>query len=186
LERIARFLMPHFTGVTPERARSEILESLASYGARTASEMLNAAQIIAFGLTALDTLGQANTPGMSAALCLRYRGCANSLSRSCQSNEKALASKLTAEAPDAPQPTDAPEPTPEASEAETEALTQQVQVALRAHAAHRTQPSNRRLTTGTHEQNARQNRIRGGALLDALAAIGMPVQPIAPPHAPPP
>jgi hypothetical protein len=81
MERLIRFLVPYFIVVTPdlEAARAEVLETLASYGARTRSEMLNAIQIIAFGLSALETLGEAKTDEMSPSMRLRFRGCANNL-----------------------------------------------------------------------------------------------------------
>ena len=74
-EPIIRFLMPSFTdaGVEISAARSEILDTLAAYGARTRCEILNAAQIIAFGLSTLDTLAEAKVTEMSPSLRLRFR-----------------------------------------------------------------------------------------------------------------
>ncbi len=96
LEQIIRFLLPCFlaTAVDLDAARQDILDTLRSYGARTRAELLNAAQIIAFSLSALDTLSEAGSGVMSPAMRLRYRGCANGLSRSSQQNEHALQQRL--------------------------------------------------------------------------------------------
>jgi hypothetical protein len=102
MEHLIHFLMPFFIGVAPsvEEARAEILETLASYGARTRQELLHAAQVIAFGLSALDALAEAKVTETSPSLRLRYRACANGLNRACQQNEKALASLQTCDIPD--------------------------------------------------------------------------------------
>jgi hypothetical protein len=103
--------MPFFLDVapSPQDARSEILETLASYGARTRQECLHAAHIIAFGLSALDALAQAKAEDMSPSLRLRHRSCANGLNRACQQNEKALAKPRACQDP-AATPDDLPEP----------------------------------------------------------------------------
>jgi len=108
MEHLIRFLMPLFLSFTStdEEARAEILDTLASYGARTRQEYLHAAQIIAFGLTALDALAEAKATEMTPAMRLRYRGCANSLNRACQQNEKALARLRACDVPAAPEPRD--------------------------------------------------------------------------------
>ncbi|MDB5400525.1 MAG: hypothetical protein JWQ55_2543, partial [Rhodopila sp.] len=61
MERLIFFLMPYFTAATADLtlARLEVLETLASYGARTRSELLNAVQVIAFSFSTLDTLHEA-------------------------------------------------------------------------------------------------------------------------------
>ena len=98
--------MPYFLNAAPsiEEARAEILETLASYGARTRQEFLLAAQIIAFGLTTLDMLADAKAMEMSPSMRLRYRGCANSLNRASQQTEKALAKLLTCDLPGSTEP----------------------------------------------------------------------------------
>ena len=110
LNRLIRFLLPFFIGECPDldAARAEILETLASYGARTRSELLNAAQIIAYGLTALDVLHEAKTTEMSPSARLRHRSCANGLNRSGQQNEKALAKRLASDPPKAETPPQEP------------------------------------------------------------------------------
>jgi hypothetical protein len=106
VEHLIRFLMPYFLDAAPsiEEARAEILETLASYGARTRQEFLLAAQIIAFGLSTLDILADAKSVEMSPSMRLRYRGCANSLGRASQQTEKALAKLLTCDLPGANKP----------------------------------------------------------------------------------
>jgi hypothetical protein len=102
LDRLVLFLMPYFLAVAPDHAtaRSEILETLAAYGARTRAELFTAAQILAFGFSALDVLAEAKTiQEMPAPTRLRYRNCANALNRICQQNEKALAKRLACEDP---------------------------------------------------------------------------------------
>jgi hypothetical protein len=113
IERLIRFLMPYFATVTLDidAARAEIIETIASYGARTRSEMIHAVQIIAFSFSALDLLAEAKaTPEMPPALRLRFRGCANNLNRSSQQNEDTLAKRLASDPPaasdDASEPID--------------------------------------------------------------------------------
>jgi hypothetical protein len=73
--------MPYFLSFSrdPAIARSEILETIQSYGVRTRAEALNAVQILAFGYSALDTLAEAGATEMSPAMRLRFRGSANAL-----------------------------------------------------------------------------------------------------------
>ncbi len=103
LEQMIHFLMPYFLAAAADvdAARSEIIETLASYGARARSELLNAAQILAFGMSTLDTLAEAKATEMSPTMRLRFRGCANSLSRSGQQNDKSLATRLGCDQPEA-------------------------------------------------------------------------------------
>ena len=112
LEQIIRFLLPCFlaTAVDLDAARQDILETLRSYGARTRAELLNAAQIIAFSLSALDTLSEARAGAMSPSMRLRYRGCANGLNRSSQQNEQSLQQRLCADpvGPDPAEPAHTP------------------------------------------------------------------------------
>ena len=102
LESLIRFLMPFFLGTAPnaDAARTEILQTLASYAARIRAEMLSAAQIIAFSMTTLDVLAEAkaNTE-LSPNQKIRFRGCANGLSRATQQTEKALEARLMTDPP---------------------------------------------------------------------------------------
>ena len=75
LETIIAFLLPYFSAASRDKheARSEILDTLACYETRTRAEMLQAAHIIAFGMTTLDVLAEAKTAEMSQSMRLRYR-----------------------------------------------------------------------------------------------------------------
>ncbi|MDR3531892.1 MAG: hypothetical protein P4L90_15260 [Rhodopila sp.] len=176
LDRMILFLMPYFLKITPDFdvARAEILETLASYGARTRSEVLNAVQIIAFGFSALDVLAEAKAIEMSPSMKLRYRGCANSLNRSCQQNEKTLAKRLACDLPDA---APAAEPADDISEAEVQEVLQQTRAKIETY---RNRLSGARPATGPHaipaSQPERHNRLWSGAMMDALAGTGAPVQ----------
>ena len=107
LERLIRFLIPFFLDTTQnvEAARSEILETIASHGARSRAQMLNVAQIIAFGLSALELLSEARAATeMSPSMRLRFRSCANGLNRACQQNAQTLAKHLACDHPEATAP----------------------------------------------------------------------------------
>jgi hypothetical protein len=103
LARLVTFLMPYFLTLTEDfdLAQAEALETLASYGARTRSEMITAARIIAFSFSALDMLADAKVVEMSGALRLRHRNCASSLNRASQQSEKLLIKSLACDAPGA-------------------------------------------------------------------------------------
>src|ERR1700675_2288768 len=125
LETIIAFLMPYFTDAAMDKreARSEIIDTLASYETRTRAEMLQAAHIIAFGMTTLDVLAEAKTAEMSQSMRLRYRSCANSLNRSTLQTEKALDQRLGDDLP--PAPAAMPEPVDDMREAEIMAVIHQ-------------------------------------------------------------
>ncbi len=204
LERLLRFLMPYFTGVTPDlaAARAEALETLASYGARTRAELLNAAQIIIFGLCALETLGEANSLEMSSSLRLRFRGCANNLNRSGQKTEQTLLKRLAC---DVPSPTEQ-ELINDVPEAQAEEILQQTHAAVEAYrnraSANRASgnhPSGNHPSgnhpSGNHpagnhpaqtppppsaSQQDRNKQLWGNAMMQTLAQMGMPVQPVTP------
>src|SRR5271165_2318877 len=140
LETIIAFLMPYFATAAADtyEARSEIIDTLASYATRTRAEMLLAAHIIAFGMTTLDVLAEAKTAEMSVSMRLRYRGCANSLNRSTLQTEKALDQRLARELPAVP--AEMPEPVDDMREAEIMAAIQQYKAKIdtqrpRAHPA---------------------------------------------------
>src|ERR1700733_11448407 len=125
LETIIAFLLPYFSAASRDKheARSEILDTLAAYETRTRAEMLQAAHIIAFGMTTLDVLAEAKTTEMSQSMRLRYRSCANSLNRSTLQTEKALDQRLGDEIPAAP--AEMAEPIDDMREAEIMAVIQQ-------------------------------------------------------------
>jgi hypothetical protein len=61
--------------------------------------MLQAAQMIALGITTLDIPAEAKTTDMPASMGIRFRGCANGLNRSTIQVEKALDRRLACELP---------------------------------------------------------------------------------------
>ncbi len=173
LETIIAFLLPYFIGASRDKheARSEILDTLTSYETRTRAEMLQAAHIIAFGMTTLDVLAEAKTADMSQSMRLRYRGCANSLNRSTLQTEKALDQRLARELP--PVPAEMPEPVDDMREAEIMAAIQQFKAKIdsqrpRAHPA-----------TGPHfpPDQPSDPELWASAMLDSLQQPGGPLQP---------
>ncbi len=132
LETIIAFLLPYFSAASRDKheARSEILETLACYETRTRAEMLQAAHIIAFGMTTLDVLAEAKTAEMSQSMRLRYRSCANSLNRSTLQTEKALDQRLGDQLPAAP--AEMAEPIDDMRQAEIMAAIQQYKAKIDA------------------------------------------------------
>ena len=104
LETVIAFLLPHFSAAAADidDARSEIIDTLASYATRTRAELLQAAQIIALGMTTLDVLAEAKTADMSMSMRIRFRGCANGLNRAVLNTEKSLDRHLACDLPVAP------------------------------------------------------------------------------------
>jgi hypothetical protein len=180
LENIVRFLMPFFLGLTVDVdvARAEILETLACYGIRTRSEMLRAAQIVAFGMSALDTLEEAKAAEMSPSMRLRFRGCANGLNRSGQRHEASLAKSLACDAPEAAEPMqepidDVPDPEVEAMLEEARANIANCHKLLAVAAA-----ANSPLPVQTSNE-AGNRPVWGGEMLASLKDMGLPVGPAA-------
>jgi hypothetical protein len=107
LRRLICYLMPYFAPVTNslDLAEADILETLASYGARTRSELLNVVQIIAYSMSGLEllTLAKADT-SLSASQQIRLRGCANNLNRSAHQAEKTLTARLKCDLPTRTEP----------------------------------------------------------------------------------
>jgi hypothetical protein len=131
-ERLVTYLLPYFLPLTSdfELARTEALETLDSYGARTRAEMLNAMRIIALSFTSMELFAASKGTDMPPEMRLHYIRHANSLARTCQQNENALAKRLAA---DPPQPADPAEPVEDISDAEVEALIQQTQAQITAY-----------------------------------------------------
>jgi hypothetical protein len=117
MERIVRFLMPFFVSITndPDAVRVAIAEALASYNITNPADLLNAAQVIAFGFAALDTLGEAHASDLQDGMRLRYLGCANSLGRSVRLCEKALPKQRDPAATPAAEPKANPKAKPAAA-----------------------------------------------------------------------
>jgi hypothetical protein len=182
LESIIAFLLPYFgiLGLDDAEARIEIIETLASYATRTRAEMLQAAQIIALGMTTLDVLSEAKSTEMSQAMRIRYRGCANGLSRTVLNTEKALDQRLANDLPAAP------EPMPElANDLQDAAFpVAHAGAAIDTHRNHI--PAHRGPVVNTPSSLAsrsmtvqeRNKRLWAGAMVDALKRIGLPNGPI--------
>jgi hypothetical protein len=168
LDQIIRFLMPFFIGTSIDAlaARAEIIETLSAYATRTRAEMLNAAQIIAFSMSALDTLAEAKTQDLSPTLRLRFRGCANSLNRATQQNEKTLDQRLCADPPIATPP--APEPVDDIANELAQATLEQARTKIETH--------RNRLAVGTPnpQQAAPHKRPWATTMIDNLHQMGLP------------
>jgi hypothetical protein len=171
LETIIAFLLPHFAGAATDlqEARAEIIHTLTAYATRTRGELLLAAQIIALGMTTLGVLAEARTTEMSASMRLRFRGCANGLNRATIQTEKALRQRLTCE----------PLATPEADNvnnspgAEVVAAIEHLQTRIDLH---RNRLSGARQDAGS--QRDRNKQLWGGAMMDTLKELGIPLQPV--------
>jgi hypothetical protein len=102
LDRMVCYLMPYFLPMTTsiDLARAEILATLEAYGAHSRPDLLNAVQIIAFSLSALDALTAAKIDTtLAPSMQLRVRNCANALNRSAQQAQKALATRMKCDRP---------------------------------------------------------------------------------------
>ncbi len=71
-------------------ARLSVIETINAYQARTQAELVMIAQIIGFGMAAMDNLRLSMDPGISLSMKLRLRGGANALNRAAQQNARAL------------------------------------------------------------------------------------------------
>jgi hypothetical protein len=135
METIIGLLLPYFAAaaVSPLSARTEVIETLISYGARTRAEFLQVAQIIALSMTTLEVLHEAKTMEMSPSLRIRHRGNANSLNRAAIQTQKALDQNLAREMPEPPPPPATPDPIDDMSEAEIIAAVEQTRAAVEAY-----------------------------------------------------
>ena len=177
LETIIAFLLPYFSAASMDKheARSEIIDTLTSYDTRTRAEMLQAAHIIAFGMTTLDVLAEAKTAEMSPSMRLRYRGCANNLNRSALQTEKALDERLARELP--PDPAKMAEPVDDMRQAEIMAAIQEHKAKVDAQRP-RVQPTAApHLATNAAPDQAWNPELWANAMLDSLQRQGAPVQP---------
>ncbi len=166
LESIIAFLLPYvMTAAKDVRdARNEIIETLGSYGTRTRAEMLQAAQIIALGMTTLDVLAEAKTAEMSQSMRLRYRSCANGLNRSTLRTEQALDERLAHDLP-AEAPETMPEPINDLPDADLEVAMEHARAAIKAHRD--------RVAAGRPDSG--DNPRLSAAMIDTLQQMGMPV-----------
>jgi hypothetical protein len=147
------------------RCQSRIIETLESYATRTRAEMLQAAQIIALGMTTLDVLAEAKTADMSQSMRLRYRGCANGLNRSTLRTEKALEERLACDLPAAPETI--PEPVNDVPDADLKTAIEHARAAIDAH----------RDRVSSTRPDTRNNPPWAGEMIDTLKQMGLPVQP---------
>ncbi|MFL5279595.1 MAG: hypothetical protein ACJ8AW_00995 [Rhodopila sp.] len=101
MEHVIGVLLPYFGRTTRDldAMAAEVVETLHSYGVRTRAEFIKAAQIIALSMVTLETLAESTSSDLSEPLRLRYRGCANSLTRSTIECEKALERRLANDSP---------------------------------------------------------------------------------------
>jgi hypothetical protein len=162
-------------------ARSEIIDTLASYATRTRAEMLQAAQIIALGMTTLDVLAEAKTVEMSQSMRIRYRGCANGLNRSALNTEKALDRRLDCDLP-AASPDPVPEPVNAVPDADMEVAMEHARAAIEAHRnrlrpasdAPKTPIKTSVKTPHPTSPDEQTKQLWSGAMVDALQQIGLP------------
>ena len=132
-ERLITYLLPYFLPLTSdfELARTEALETLESYGARTRSEMINAMRIIALSFTSMDLLAVSKGTEMPPDMRLHYVRQANSLARTCQQNENALAKRLAVDP--APPVEQAADPIDDVPDIDVEALIEQTHAQIIAY-----------------------------------------------------
>jgi hypothetical protein len=177
LETIIAFLMPYFIAASRDKheARSEIVDTLTSYETRTRAEMLQAAHIIALGMTTLDVLAEAKIAEMSQSMRLRYRGCANSLNRSTLQTEKALDQRLARELPADPAAT--PEPIDDMREAEIMAAIQQHKANINTQRPHAHPATGPHPATNDPRDPAWDPQLWASAMIDSLQQPGAPAQP---------
>jgi hypothetical protein len=159
LERLITLLMPYFITLAsdPQTARTEIIETIASYGARTRAEMVNAARIIAMSFTSLELLAEATSNELTFPARLRACSLGNSLSRSCQQDERALAKRLRCDGP--PAPAKAAEPAKDLTDAEVTASLQQTTAQIQSY---------RNRLSGTGKNADLNQRPFGSPIMQAL------------------
>jgi hypothetical protein len=160
LKRLICYLLPYFAPITNsmDRAEADIIETLASYGARSRAELLNVVQIIAYSMSGLELLTLAKAdPSLSPALQIRLRSCANNLNRSAHQAEKTLTARLKCDLPTPSEPKAEPidDTTPDQTEEILRRIDTQV-AAARNTAAHPTR------------------REKGSAMFNALFAENAP------------
>jgi hypothetical protein len=173
-ERLVVTLLPYFLPLASnfQRARAEVVDTLESYGARTRAEMVNAARIIALSFGALDLLAEARAGEMPYTTRLRACGYANSLDRSCQQEEKALAKRLAADPPQAQQPS--ADPIDDLPEAEVEAAFEQARAQIEDYRTRLAAGDRHAIPASTRDSN---DLSWSGTMISAAAHSGMPATP---------
>jgi hypothetical protein len=92
---IVAFLTPMFLAVAggdPRIARMAATEALHAYGTKNLADLIAIAQIIAFGLAVLDSLGRSMADALPDRLVLRLRGNASGLNRAAEQCRRTLRS----------------------------------------------------------------------------------------------
>jgi hypothetical protein len=95
------------------------LQTMSSYRTRTLADLIVAAQIVAYGLAALGSLGLSMEDGISLSMVLRLRGNNNACTRSAEHNRRSLEKSLAEDPP--PNPA-APTQDPAVAEYEAEVM----------------------------------------------------------------
>jgi hypothetical protein len=98
---IVAFLTPMFLAVSGgdfNYARIAAIETVNAYRIQNHADLIAIAQIIAFGLAALGSLGQSMADDLPLAMVLRLRANATALSRSAERNRRALTPSHVTEA----------------------------------------------------------------------------------------
>ena len=109
------------TGGDADLARMAAIEALNTYRVRNFAELIAIAQIIAYGLAALDSLTLSFGEDLPLSMVLRLRGNSNALNRSAEQNRRAM--RIDAQPQDVdvgaqPEPAAVPEACDEAPDAE--------------------------------------------------------------------
>ena len=153
-ERLITYLLPYFLPLTSDfqHARQEVIDTIEAYGARTRAEMINAMRIIALSFTSMELLAAGKAADMPPEMRLQYIRHGNSLARTCQQNENALAKRLAA---DPPQPAEQTEPVDDIPDAEVEALIQQTQAQITAYRKSIPEPPRHPINTAILTANQR-------------------------------
>ncbi len=107
LAKLVAFLAPLFVdaaGGDTAAARQTAASVLASYNARTDTELRFVALIVAFSFAALDALSRSADPTLTTNQVLRLRGNANALNRAAQQNQTRLEDLRRQAAQETPEP----------------------------------------------------------------------------------
>ncbi len=140
--------------------------------------MLQAAHIIAFGMTTLDVLAEAKTAEMSQSMRLRYRSCANSLNRSTLQTEKALDQRLGDQIPAAaPAPAEMAEPIDDLREAEIMAVIQQAKATINSQRPRANPATAPHPATNDPRNPAWDPQLWATAMIESLQQHASPAQP---------
>ena len=117
-------------------ARAAAIETVNSDRARSQTDLLASAQVVAFGLAALDSLSRSMGDEISITMALRLRGNANACNRASEQNRRALAkaqAEIDLPETDLPAPEAAPplaEPSPFLSDAAEAMLAEEARARL--------------------------------------------------------